>query len=199
MADDTPPQLPIPLYLARLIMRLDLLEPPYADPTNPSEQGEAAEVLPHYEAVFTETKNPCWAGAAYRYARAWRLAVPEWVLAYLDGPAEKFCGVARDIDLLKNMKADPFIAETLGMKRLGRGTVFSEFRDDLYAAHIELTVRVALRVRAGGKPYLVWDEVAKEFGVKPSKVRYAWDNYKHLVTHLFEPQTPRPIRTPLSK
>ena len=46
MADHIPPQLPIPLYLARLIMRLDLLEPPYADPTNPSEQAEAAEVLP---------------------------------------------------------------------------------------------------------------------------------------------------------
>src|SRR5262245_428298 len=104
MADDAPPQLTIPLYLARLIMRLDLLEPPYADPTSPSEQAEAAEALPRYEAVFTETKNPLYAVVAYRHARAWRLPVPEWVFAYIDGAFEKFFAVAPEIDLLKGSK-----------------------------------------------------------------------------------------------
>ncbi len=187
MAGDVPPQLPTPLYLARLLMRLDLLEPPYADPTNPTEQAEAAEILPHYQAVFTETNNPLFVWAAYRHARAWRLDVPEWVFAYLDTAAEKFCRVAREIDLLKGSEADVLIAEAVGMKRVGRGTVFSEFRDDLYAAHIELAVRVALGLRAGGKRYFVWRRVAKEFGVKPRMVRRAWDNYKHLLKHLVEP------------
>jgi len=189
MADDTPPQLPIPLYLARLIMRLDLLEPPYADPTNPTEQAEAAEDLPHYEAVFTETNNPLYAWAAYRHARAWRLDVPEWVLAYLNTAAEKLLGMARD-ESDQRSELDALIAEAMGMKRIGRGTVFSEFRGELYAAQIEIAVQVALRVRAGGKLYVAWDEVAKEFGGKPRMVRDVWDKYKHLMQHLLPPDPP---------
>ena len=190
MADDLPPQLPTPLYLARLLMRLDLLYPPYAVPTNPEEQTEAADFLPLYEAVFTETKNPLYVLAAYRHARSWRLDVPEWVLGYLDSAVEKLWVMVRQSDPSNDSKPD--VAEALGMKRLGRSTVFSEFRGDSYATDIELVERVALRLLAGDKLYLAWEIVAKEFGVNPEKVRHACDKYKHLFKHRFEPDNPPP-------
>jgi len=141
----------------------------------PASKPRAAEVLPHYEAVFTETNNPLYAWAAYRHARAWRLDVPEWVLAYLNTAAEKLLGMARD-ESDQRSELDALIAEAMGMKRIGRGTVFSEFRGELYAAQIEIAVQVALRLRAGVKLINAWDDIAKEFGGKPRMVRDVWES-----------------------
>jgi hypothetical protein len=109
------------------------------------QRGAAESVVRWHGAMYRRTKNSrhCW--FAYADCHAHGLAIPEWVLAYLDGPARQFTAWARK-DGRPPRPAAPAIAEALAMKRRGRdsgrggaGDVFSAFhlaiRDSALAQH----------------------------------------------------------------
>jgi hypothetical protein len=167
---------------APIIGRLLLIYSLPPQPDDPERYAKAATVIRWHELAFAETNNPLYAWSAYHYARAAGLEVPGWVFAYLDSSAEKLWVTARrKTDPSKKSDSTALFAVAFGMKRRGRGSVFSEFRGETYAAQAWLAALVHSWSRAHGKPYLEWENVAKECGVSVTKVRRAWGRYKHHV------------------
>ena len=79
----------------------------------------AQATIDKYKHVFDKTQNPLFAWAARRIARVESLPVPDWVEAYLDT-----CGEA-----LTDPGTKPDLRAALGMKTLGRGSIFTRYRD----------------------------------------------------------------------
>ncbi len=199
MSDDVPPA-PIPLWVQRLL--LPYVSP--SEPDDPTRQAKTATVIRWHEAGFAETSNPLHAWFAYHHARAVGLDVPEWVSAYLDAAAAKIWELALQPPLLTQREAAELIAAALGLTRLRRGTVLSDFpwgdathddvtRDD--TTQIELAAWTYAWSRDHGKPYLAWEHVATKFGVDRPTVRRAWAKYQHL----FELPAPAPGSNPQDK
>jgi len=139
-----------------------------------------------HETAYADTGNPLLAWSAWRLARTEGLTVPEWVLRYIYVAADKLWRAANPDRLKDSPRAPaPIIAEALGMTRRGPGTVFSDFWDEPF--EIWLAALVYFESRGHGKPYLVWESVAKQWSASEATVRRAWDKWKYLFS---QPDTP---------
>src|SRR5262245_33958711 len=188
--DDVPPAPSPPPSSADEVaaFALRMLLPYVVDPRDADDPGwhDAGRLLQGHETVFAETRNPLFAWSALRVARAAGLAVPEWVLQYLETAADKLWRAASPDRVQDGHRAPAvIIAEALGMTRRGPGTVFSDVWDEPY--EIWLAALVYFRSREHGKPYYEWGEVATRWGGSEATVRRAWDKWKHLFA---PPDTP---------
>jgi hypothetical protein len=133
----------------------------------------AIAAVERYEEQYRKTRNPVLAWRAYLECRGAKLRFPEWVLQYLDGPAQAFWEWSMSGRVgAKNLDAE--IADALGMRRdrRGRGNVFDEVFP--HKRTMELACGVHLRLPNDKKLYLAIENTAKEKGVHISTVKRAW-------------------------
>jgi hypothetical protein len=127
---------------------------------------------------YARTKNPVHVWRAYAECRTAGLALPTWVVEYLDTIALTFARwssagqpVPRDLPVA--------IAKTLGMLR-GRGeaSVFGDFKDTMSLGLAAVVDQDMRNPRGPQKLYHSWEHVATTFGISVSKVRRAWHRHK---------------------
>ncbi len=182
--DDVPPAPTPPFSPADDVSAwaVRMLLPYFVDPRDPDDRrrhARGAELLRLHETAYADTDNPLFAWSAWHLARTVGLAVPEWVLRYIDAAADKLWRAANP-DRLKESHRAPaaIIAEALGMTKRGPGTVFSDFWAEPY--EIWVAALVYFQSREHGKPYLVWESVAKQCGGSDATVRRIWDKWRYL-------------------
>ncbi len=140
-----------------------------ACPTHPLES--APHVLKNWLILFTETKNPLYAWRAFQHARNNDLALPEDVLTYLDGVADKISKISNDPPAPKDRPGAVAVALGLGKRGAGQGSPFGEYLKRKQRLH--LAIQTYKKVRSWGKNKFdyAFDEVAEETGVSKSTVR----------------------------
>jgi hypothetical protein len=126
---------------------------------------------------WDESNNPVFAWVAFRTCRSAGLDLPEWVLKYLDQGADAMVRLFEEPPKQKNRVA-PAIAEALGMKTDGAGTVFRRARDSMW---VFLGAQVAALIERGDKEYMAVPGVAQEYNTSPSTVARAWKRYRAAV------------------
>ena len=90
--------------------------------------------------AYTKSKNPIYPWSAYKKLRASGQDIPIWVLEYLDK-------CSKELDILRQQPPDRVntaISQALGFAKLGRGTVFSQFDQDLRDFEIEKEVHLGI-------------------------------------------------------
>jgi hypothetical protein len=135
--------------------------------------------------------NPVFAWRAYAECRHAGLAIPEWVLQYLDKPAREFCSWSMSgrvpsrlpglADKRKKVDLGDALVSVLEMRpsarQRGPGNIFAEVFPD--RDHRRLAGGVYFRVRRNGEPLKVAiPEVATEYKVSTKTVERAWGQYK---------------------
>jgi hypothetical protein len=123
---------------------------------------------------WNESRNPVFAWVAYRTCRKANLPLPEWVLECLDQGADGMVRLFWNPPTQKN-KVAPAIAEALGVKVDGAGSVFARARDSNW---VFLGAQVAALVEHGTKDYIAFAELAEEYNISPSTVDRAWKRYQ---------------------
>lgn len=128
-------------------------------------------------------QNPIYAWRAYAACRSARLAIPEWVLGYLDRPAREFWYWSMDGRVPPQMKnLGEALVGALDMRPQGRkgggpGNVFAEVFPDL--DNRRRAIEVHFRVRRNGEQLKnAIPEVATAHKVSTSTVERAWGKYK---------------------
>ena len=90
--------------------------------------------------AYTKSKNPTYPWSAYQKLRAAGEDVPSWVLEYLDE-------CSKELDTLRQQspgRINTAVSQALGFAKLGRGTVFSDFDQDLRDFEIAKEVHLSL-------------------------------------------------------
>ena len=134
---------------------------------------KTTDLLPRYRCAF-KAGNTLMAWRALREVGAAGVQVPAWVRDYLDATAW---------DLLRlNDPNDSQIVAALGLKRTGRGTVFTRerklMRDHFLAADVARRLG-QYNVDGARKAYRAIADVAADWRVKPTVVREAWKRRQH--------------------
>ena len=146
--------------------------------------------------------EPMYAWKAFKLARRTELAVPEWVLAYLDGAADNLMGLAPGAK-----KIAPAIVEALGFVPGGLEATFrrqhypqdprnrektgayNPFVDHELPS-LERAASVCLELQSGVTKEQAYQAAARALNVGTGVVRSAWK--KHLAQ--FESLLPRPVK-----
>lgn len=133
---------------------------------------------------YENTRNPLHAWKAYHEARAAGIAIPEWVLDYLDEAAEALWSLqSQTLSGKKLSNPAAAIAEALRMKKpgRGRGTVFSEFQNAMwifYGHTVHLYMSLDQKKYGRAKLSQAVSEVANKNDVSESQVWRALKTYE---------------------
>lgn len=134
--------------------------------------------------AFEATKNPLHAWAAYGVARQAKVAIPEWVLAYLDKCRLGLVFTVPDAIEERGSAKDlgPVIAGAFGLVSKGRGNPF-EYDERWWA--IGRTIRRLMMVgiegqeKGGGlSEYHAKQTAAEDHGVSFATITRAFETYK---------------------
>ncbi len=90
------------------------------------------------------SRNPLFIWHAYRWCRAWKLPLPDWVLAYLDRVARRLFEFERK----PPTRTSDACADALGMDKGGRGTFFADMPPPGKPADLDIAVAVAAEMAA---------------------------------------------------
>jgi hypothetical protein len=124
--------------------------------------------------------NPLHVWSAYLECRSAKLALPDWVLDYLDRVASRLRRRVANNGLPPSPK-DPAaaIATDLEMARRGAGNVFTHYnRNATKDGPIYLAASINDRLLRGERLTPALDAVCAETGVSKSKLERAWREYK---------------------
>lgn len=134
---------------------------------------------------YERTLNPLYAWKAYLEARSAGIAVPKWVLGYLDEAAERLWSLqSKTAHGEKLTSPAAAIAEAFRLKkpgRGGRGTVFSEFQKNswiFYGATVHLYMGLDQRKYGRAKLSQAVAEVARINNISKSRVWRALKDYE---------------------
>ena len=123
--------------------------------------------------------NPLHAWRGYIEARQSGEPVPDWVSTYLDRCAVALLNMATaEKHVQRDAEPSTAIAEAFEMKRpgrSGRGSVFSEFKNNMWLVYGSM---VAHNMRHGDKQTHAIEDVARANGVSVATVRRAYKKYK---------------------
>jgi hypothetical protein len=121
--------------------------------------------------AYTKSKNPTYPWSAYHKLRASGEDIPSWVLEYLDK-------CSKELDTLRQQspgRINAAVSQALGFAKLGRGTVFSEFDQDL--RDFEIAKAVHFRRLAGGAQDHACYFVEQECDLSKSTVLRAYKKF----------------------
>lgn len=132
---------------------------------------------------YERTGNPVYAWRAYAECRGGHLAIPEWVLKYLDEPAREFWhwSMVGQLPATDNGNGPPMelgeaLADALLMSRHGRKGRRNVFADVFpHKKTMALACGAYDRVRQGRKPWYAITDEAEASHVSRSTVQRAWD------------------------
>jgi len=138
------------------------------------------DALPRCEHAFTRTGNPWHAWSALAIARASDVAVPAWVLEYLEDAAWSLTDLAARLQVERrsgSRQRDPgrlgrAVLRALGLST-GRGHITALTSIDRFRTSL-IVWRMADHIAQGDKRTIAADEVAGACGVSRSHVLRCW-------------------------
>lgn len=126
-----------------------------------------------WERRYKKLKNPLYAWLAYQQARKHDLAVPEWVLEYLDESADNLLVISGEL----GDKTQAAIAEALNLKTVGGGSQFTRFSDEERNRQIYRRVQELRQDGQFRTNKKINEVIGTEFGLKPGAVQKIFDNF----------------------
>ena len=123
--------------------------------------------------AYKKGKNPTYPWSAYHKLRASGEDIPSWVLKYFDK-------CSKELDTLRQQSSpggiNAAVSQALDFAKLGRGTVFSEFNQDL--RDFEIAKQVHMLVLDGDVRDNACYHVEQEVNLKKSTVLRAYEKFK---------------------
>lgn len=133
----------------------------------------APNLIEAFGELYTKTREPLFAWAAWRWARALKLDVPSWALKVIDEAATKLCALAA----APPKKPGTAVLVALGMARDGRDSAFARagaWRDLVLAGRVHLALRDGEALKAA------LDDAASMLHVNHLTARRALAKYEAL-------------------
>ena len=148
---------------------------PETEEISESKRQSLQDLIEHQRNLSERDGNPLCAWFAYLHAREAGVAIPGWVVEYLDRCASEIWTLWQEsmsgeaIDHTMVAKALDVVGER------GEGNAFSKYGD---ANWMYLAERVGFYMRQGDDETYAIEDVAKRHGSTKSTVRRAWKKYK---------------------
>ena len=125
-------------------------------------------VSPWVEA-FRETGNPLYAWRAYQNARRLGYPIPEEVLNYLDGAADRLVRLTIKPPSAKERAQAVSKAVGLGKAGKGPGSAFTDYAD--HRRQLTIAMEAFEQIEKGATEYAVFIEIGEAHGVNQSTAR----------------------------
>ena len=129
------------------------------------------------EAHYKRTKNPLYAWHAIQKSRELDLELPKWVLAYLQQSADRLLDIQGDL----GDKTQQATTESLCLKTVGGGSVFTRFRTELRNVEICLRVQDLREQRPARKDIRIYNDVGRLFCLEHAAVRSIVKKYSNIL------------------
>jgi len=129
--------------------------------------------------LFLETKNPIYAWRTYQNARRLGLPIPDEVMTYLDGAADRIVKTANNPPPAAKRPMEVARALGLGKKQSGAGSAFGEYADRQNKRKIAM--EAFFEVKDGATPYAVFEGIGEKYGnIGSSTVRRYYEEYLNI-------------------
>lgn len=125
---------------------------------------------------LVETNNVMHVWAAYGFARAAGVPIPEWVLRYFDKAGHGLMALAVEAKKQGGKDFGPRIAKAFGLATAGSGSPLTAY----HSAWMTFGMNVRYRMQQGDKEYLAIASVARDGGVSDATVRRAHELFDKL-------------------
>ncbi len=154
----------------------ELARPSSTDAINSEQKRQLLlDLIDHQQKQFERNGNPLCAWLAYLHAREADVAIPAWVLKYLDRCASGMWELWQQSMSGKTID-HAMVAKVIGVAgQRGKSNAFSAYGSPKW---MFLAETVGLYMRQGDDETYAIEDVAKKNGAATSTVRRAWKRYR---------------------